>query len=255
MSLSFIHPRALLLLGLLVPIVALALAGWRQGGRRWWASLALRSTLLTLIVLALAGVQLRTRADTLTAVFVLDVSDSVPVEEQARGEALIREAVAAMPPGDRAAVVLFGQDALVERMPSEEPLLADLASVPVTARTDIARALQLAMALYPDEGARRLVLLSDGRENLGEALAQAELAAAHQIELVYQPLRAPQGEVEVLLDALQAPAEVRIGQRFELTAIVQSTAPVGATLRVFADGRLVRSMMSLAVPTDRRRRC
>ncbi|MFL7807299.1 MAG: VWA domain-containing protein [Anaerolineae bacterium] len=241
MSLSFIHPRALLLLGLLVPIVVLALAGRRQGGRRWWASLALRSTLLTLIVLALAGVQLRTRADTLTAVFVLDVSDSVPVEEQARGEALIREAVAAMPPGDRAAVVLFGQDALVERMPSEEPLLADLASVPVTARTDIARALQLAMALYPDEGARRLVLLSDGRENLGEALAQAELAAAHQIELVYQPLRAPQGEVEVLLDALQAPAEVRIGQRFELTAIVQSTAPVGATLRVFADGRLVRS--------------
>jgi uncharacterized membrane protein len=241
MSLSFVHPRALLLLGLLAPIVTLALAGRRQGRRRWWASLALRAALLTMIVLALAGVQLRTRADTLTAVFVLDVSDSVPAEEQARGEALIREAVAAMPPSDRAAVVLFGQDALVERMPSEEPFLADLASVPVTVRTDIARALQLAMALYPDEGARRLVLLSDGRENLGEALAQAELAAAHQIELVYQPLRAPEGEVEVLLDALQAPAEVRIGQRFELTAIVGSTAPVGATLRVFADGRLVRS--------------
>jgi len=217
------------------------LAGRRQGRRRWWASLTLRLALLTLVVLALAGVQLRTRADNLTAVFVLDVSDSVPAEEQARGEALIREAIAAMPSGDRAAVVLFGQDALVERMPSEEPLLADLASVPVTARTDIARALQLAMALYPDEGARRLVLLSDGRENLGEALAQAELAAAHQIELVYQPLRAPQGEVEVLLDALQAPAEVRVGQRFELTAIVESTAQVGATLRVFADGRLVRS--------------
>jgi uncharacterized membrane protein len=252
MSLSFVHPRALVLLAVLAPVVALAMASRRQGRRRWWASLALRVALLTVIILALSGVQVRTRADTLTAVFVLDVSDSIPAEEQACGEDLIRQAVAAMPPGDRAAVVVFGQDALVERMASEEPLLSDLASVPVTARTDIARALQLAMALYPDEGARRLVLLSDGRENLGEALAQAELAAAHQIEVVYQPLRAPQGEVEVLLDALQAPAEVRVGQRFELTALVDSTAPVGATLRVFADGRLVRSQELALQPGSNR---
>ena len=184
MNISFIYPDALWLL-LLLPLAAglALLRGRRRPTRaRFWSGLVLRGLLLALIVLALAGAQIRRRVNTLTAVFVLDVSDSVSAEEQARGEVLVRRSVQAMPVGDRAAVVVFGRDALVERLASEDPILPDLASVPVTARTDIASALQLAMALLPDEGAKRLVLLSDGRENLGQALAQAELAAAHGIE-------------------------------------------------------------------------
>ena len=242
MLFSFVYPQVLWLL-LLVPLTAgLALLGRRRPTvGRFWFGLALRVVLLVAIVLGLAGLQVRRHADTLTAVFVLDVSDSVPPEEQARGEAVIRETVAAMPTGDRAAVVLFGQDALVERVATEDPHLPQFASVPVTARTDIASALQLAMALFPDEGARRLVLLSDGRENLRQALAQSELAAANQIELAYVPLSGPEGEVEVLLEALDAPGDVRQGQSFNLTVLVHSTAQAEATLRVLADGQLIYS--------------
>jgi uncharacterized membrane protein len=203
--------------------------------------LILRVLLVSFIVLALAGVQLRTRADTLTVAFVLDVSDSVPAEEQMRGEEIIRQAVKEMPAGDRAAVVVFGQEALVERLASEDPILPDLASVPVTARTDIASALQLAAALLPDEGAKRLVLLSDGRENLGQALAQAELAAAHGIELSFVSLGGPEGDAEVLVEGLETPANVHQGQRFDLVALVHSTVRVGATLHASADGRVIHS--------------
>jgi uncharacterized membrane protein/Mg-chelatase subunit ChlD len=242
MTVSFVYPKLLWLL-LLVPLtVGLALLGRRRPTRaRFWGGLALRVLLLTLVILALAGIQLRLRANTLTAVFVMDVSDSVPAEERARGESIVRQAVEAMPAGDKAAVVVFGQEALVERMASEERTLPGLASVPVTARTDVAGALQLALALFPDEGAKRLVLLSDGRENLGHALAQAELAAAHGIELSFVPLSGPEGDVEVLVEALDAPADVRQGQGFDLTVVVDSTAQIGATLRVFGDGRLIHS--------------
>jgi uncharacterized membrane protein len=253
MSLSFVHPRSLSLLALLPLVVGLALLGRHRSTRkRFWVGLSLRVLLLTLVILALSGAQLRTRADTLTAVFVLDVSDSIPVEEQARGESVIRQAAAEMPSGDRAAVVVFGQDALVERMASEDPLFADLTSVPVRVRTDIASALQLAMALFPDEGAKRLVLLSDGRENLGHALAEAELAAAHEIELDYVSLKGPEGEVEVRLDSLQAPTDVRLGQRFDLTASLHSTGQVGASLRVLADGKLIHSQELRLQPGSRR---
>ncbi len=240
MSISFVYPQNLWLLLLLPMTIALALLGRRRPTRtrRFWSGLALRTLLLTLLVLALAGIQLRLRADTLTAVFVVDVSDSIPPQEQSRGEAVLRQAVAAMPDGDRAAVVVFGQDALVERLASEARTLPGLTSLPVTVRTDIASALQLALALFPDEGAKRLVLLSDGRENVGRALAQAELAAAHDIELTFVPLSGPEGAVEVLVETLDAPADVRQGQGFDLTAVVRSTAQVGATLRVFADGQL-----------------
>jgi uncharacterized membrane protein/Mg-chelatase subunit ChlD len=242
MNITFVYPHYLWLL-LLVPLTGgLALLAPRRPTRtRFWSVLALRLALLSLVVLALAGIQLRLRTDMLTAVFLLDISDSVPIEEQAHGEDLIREAISAMPDGDRAAVVVFGQDALVERLATEDNTLPGFASVPVTFRTDIAGALQLGLALFPDQGAKRLVLLSDGRQNLGKALEQTELAAAHDIELSYIPLEGPHGEVEVLVEMLESPPEVRQGQGFELTAVIQSTNPVGATLRVFADGQLINS--------------
>ncbi len=242
MSITFIYPQALWLL-LLIPLTAgLALSGPRRPTRgRFWAGLGLRALLLALIVFAIAGIQVRIPADTLTVVFVMDVSDSISPEEQARGENAIRQAIAAMPTGDQAAIVVFGEEALVERLASETRNLPDLASVPVSTRTNIAGALQLALALFPDEGAKRLVLLSDGRENLGQALDQAELATAHGIELTYVPLGSETGEIEVLLDALEAPASVRQGQNFELTAAIHSSAPASAELRVFADGQLIHS--------------
>lgn len=241
MGFSFIYPDYLWLL-LLLPLTAwLALLGRRGLNRgRFWTGLGLRLLLLLLVVLALAGIQLRLSTDRLTTVFVMDVSDSIPPADQDVGEAFIRSAVEAMPAGDRAAVVVFGQDALVERLAGEEPFLEDLTSTPVTLRTDIASALQLALALFPDEGAKRLVLLSDGRENLNQALEQAELAAAQEIELRFVALgRQPSGGGEVLVESLQGPANAREGQEFDLGVVVQSSLQTGATLRVFRDGELI----------------
>lgn len=240
MSISFIYPQYLWLL-LLVPLtVILALLG-RRGltRRRFWSGLVLRSLLLFLIVFALAGIQLRLPSNLLTTIFVLDVSDSIPEVDQAAGESFIRQAVESMPLGDRAAVVVFGQDALVERLASGEQTLPGLASVPVTTRTDIASALQLALALFPDEGARRLVLLSDGRENINQALEQAELAAAQDVELQFVPLGQQSGDAEVLVESLQAPGDARQGQEIELSVAIASTVQTRATLRMFAGGDLV----------------
>ena len=77
MSLSFVQPEWLWLL-LLIPFTAgLALLGRRRTTGRFWVSLGLRVVLLTMIVAALAGLQIRRHADTLSAVFVLDVSGSM----------------------------------------------------------------------------------------------------------------------------------------------------------------------------------
>lgn len=242
MGLSFVYPQSLWLL-LLIPLtVGLGLLGRRALSRaRLWGGLALRALLLLLIVLALSGIQLRLPSNTLTAVFVLDVSDSIPSEEGQRAEEIIRRAITAMPAGDRAAIVLFGEDALVERLASSDSALARLTSAPITTRTDIGSAMQLAMALFPDEGARRLVLLSDGRENLGFALKQAELAALQEVELVYVPLGLDTAQTEVLVESLSAPGDIREGQEFDLNVVVESTVETGATLRVLADDSLIHS--------------
>ncbi len=242
MFVSFIYPSFLWLLGLIPLTIGLGLAGkraWSQ--KRLWLGLGLRSLLLALIVLALAGLQIHLPAPSLSVVFILDKSDSISSQDQAAGEAYIRQAVHQMPGGDKAAVVVFGKDALVERPAVPDQSLPGLASVPVTTRTDIAGALQLALALFPEEGAKRIVLLSDGRENLNEALQQAEIAGMQDIELRFYALSADSAAAEVLVERLDAPVQIREGQRIDLAVSIASTVSTGATLQVLADNELVDS--------------
>lgn len=242
MRITFIYPIYLLLLGILPLTIVIGWLAWRS---RWTVrrglSLLLRLMIMVLLIFSLAGIQVRYRSNMLTTVFVLDVSDSIPPAEIARGEAIIRAALQSKPPEDQAAIVVFGEDALVERLASKESTLGQLTSNPVTSRTNLEAALQLAQALLPAEGAKRIVLLSDGRENIGTALDQAELAALNQIELLFVSLGDTQNQAEVLIDAFEAPTETRLGEHFDLSVIVQSTTRTRATLRIFEDGALLSS--------------
>jgi len=87
-------------------------------GRRR-TSLILRTLILSALVLALAGLRLELPVDRLTTVFVVDLSDSVGSAGQETALAYVRDALKARPGGDQAAVVAFGREALVERLPGE----------------------------------------------------------------------------------------------------------------------------------------
>lgn len=240
MRLSFVYPDALWLL-ILLPIIGVVgvLGGQRLPAARRWTSLVLRLIILTAVILALAGTQIARPVDELTTVFLVDASDSIPAEEQARAEQFIRLSLQHMRPGDQAAIVVFGGDALVERLPSNDGHLSQIASVPSAVRTNIAEAIQLGLALFPEDAEKRLVLLSDGQENLGQARLQAELAAARDVEIDVVPLAPPAGDAEVIFAGLHTPSGVRVGQRFELTAVVASTVSTTARLRVFGDNQLL----------------
>src|SRR5690606_21628007 len=115
MTISFDYPATLWLL-LLVPLaLGLALLGQPRlpRGRRL-ASLALRGLIMVLLVLAVAGAQIRRPVNQLTVVFLVDASDSISPAAREGATEFIRAALQAMPDGDEAAVVVFGKEALVE---------------------------------------------------------------------------------------------------------------------------------------------
>ncbi len=253
MSFSFLYPTALYALLLLPLLLALPFVG-RLGGLSkratsgkpfhvfrfsFWLALAVRALILLALILGLAGTQVVQAVQDLTVVFVVDHSDSVPQTEQKRAEEFIRASLASMKHGDRAAVVVFGENALIERLASEEPTLATIASVPRTAHTNIASALRLALALFPEGTQKRIVLLSDGVENAGRAAEVAELAVARGAQIDVVSLNPPIGQAEAYLDTLEAPSAVRKGQAFEIVAVVRSTSVGAATVRLFGDGKLI----------------
>src|SRR5690349_16874505 len=242
MRLSFIYPLALLLLGLLPLLWAFTLLA--RGGSavraswRFWVSLGLRSVALLALVLALAGTQLVRPVSALTVVFLLDGSDSVAPAQREQATQVVSQALRAKKPGDQAAVVLFGENALVERAPSQLIDLGRLTSTPIGTRTDIAEAIQLGLALFPADQQKRLVLLSDGGENSGRALEAARIAASRGVPLDVVPLRSALG-ADVLVSTLEAPDNVREGQEVKLLARVRSTISTTGRLQIFADGNLV----------------
>ncbi|MBC8077228.1 MAG: VWA domain-containing protein, partial [Chloroflexales bacterium] len=249
--LSFIYPHALWLLLLLVPLCALALALPRRlGPQRFWISLGLRSALIGALVLSLAGTQLVRGVDELTTVFLVDSSDSVSPSARGRAEAFVQESLRAMRASDKAAVVVFGGNALVERAPSAEPMFGKISSVPVAARTDIEQALQLGIALFPADTRKRLVLLSDGGENSGSAVEAARIAASRNVRIDVVDMAGPSGN-EALVARLQAPARARDGQSFQLETTIESTVAQQARLRIFGDNALLSEQtVSLAPGTN-----
>ncbi|NOZ28850.1 MAG: VWA domain-containing protein [Chloroflexi bacterium] len=245
MSLSFTHPLVLGILILVVPVILVPVLArgrrWREVSPRVWGSIALRLSIALALVLSLAGLRVVRAVDTLTVVYLLDMSDSVSAAERQRAEAFIRESIQAMPPGGRAAIVAFGENALVERLASEERRLSSIASTPIATRTNLAAAIQLGLALFPEGSQKRMVILSDGLENVGRAAEQVDLAIARGVEIAYVPLGSQRGQVEAYLDRLEAPARVRQGQRFDVTAVIQSTVAQPAVLHLFDEGTLIRS--------------
>ena len=86
-----------------------------------------------------------------------------------RRSSFIRAVSGAKRPQDGAGLVVFGADAFLEHGVARRFSLPDIASEVDGSATNIARALQVSAASFPAEGAKRLVLLSDGNENVASA--------------------------------------------------------------------------------------
>jgi Mg-chelatase subunit ChlD len=235
--LSFARPEALLLLAVLLPLaVYLSRTGMvllRRGRRRW--SLGLRIAIIMLLVLSLSGPGITIATNRLSVVFLLDHSASISTEEQAQQAAFVQDAIEALGEDDSAGVVVFGADALVDRpvLPDKAP--PDLASAPVRSYTNLAGAIRLGLAMMPAGTARRMVLLSDGRENLGDAEEATRLAAAHGVSLDVVSLAHEAGP-DVWLEGLKAPSPVRENERVSLQISISSSTNTTATLLLLMDG-------------------
>ncbi len=239
MSIHFTQPLGLILL-LLLPLTLWAargsLAALSRARRRW--SLGFRVVLLLLLVPAASGMQWVQAADNLAVVFLLDRSDSVPALQQRAGVDFVRSALATMGRRDAAAVVAFGAEAVVDRPLSADHSLPEVTSKPAPGFSNLAEAIRLGTALLPPDAQGRLVLLSDGNENLDSAESAARLAAARGVRLDVLPLTTPPGR-EVLITSLNAPSSSRAGERFDLRVTIRSTSETSATLRLLADGQLL----------------
>src|SRR5207247_10723169 len=159
--------------------------------------------------------------DRMTVVFRLAMSDSVSLAARERAYRFVAEAVKSMKPGDRQSLIVFGDAAVVDQQLTNRPTL-DRPKSEVDGRgTNIFQAIQLALAVLPPGHANRIVMLTDGRQNAGNALAGAQAAktAGSDIHYVAAQLTFTQ---EVVAEALVLPQEVKYGEPFQAKVVAWS---------------------------------
>jgi len=244
---TFTQPLFLLLLPLVAYFAYLGRPVSRYGRGRAWAALVLRCLIAALILLSLAGMQSVHGSDNLAVVFLVDVSDSVSEPERERALTFVADALAGMGPDDRAALVLFGDDALVERpmmgggpsTGSGRGELGEIASIPRTNQTDLEGAIRLGAAIFPAGSARRMVILSDGRPTLGQAEQAVQLARAQGIQVDVVPLTSQLAGGEVWLSELAAPDRLHQGEEFSLSVTARATRDTEAVLTILGGDKVV----------------
>jgi uncharacterized membrane protein len=232
-------PQALLMLVALVPVAIIGLLGVRARPRdrgRIIASTALRALIVLLVIFALAGLQLVARGGPLNVVYVVDESGSIDESTRQAAREYVGRAIAAKPPDATAAVVRFGEYAVVDRAVSVGAAWSPGEPVVSEVSTDIAGALQVAVALFPEEGNRRIVLLSDGRQTVGDAVTAARRTGAGGVQIDVVPL-GNAAENEVAIREVAATQEVPAGQKHEVRVVIQSSSDRDATVTLTDNGQ------------------
>ena len=211
-----LHQPALLLL--LLPALG-ALWLWRLPGRYLTP---LRVLVYGLAILALAEPHLMRRRGGGTLVVAADRSASLPAGSAARQESLIRAVQSHRRADDRVGVVSFAARAAIEH-PPQASAFGGFAAGHDPDASNLAEALQAALALIPAQRAGRILLLTDGRYTGADPRGAAGAAATRGIAIDYRLLaRGTAGDLAI--ERIEAPQERRTGEALLATAWIDSPA-------------------------------
>ncbi|MGZ3424744.1 MAG: VWA domain-containing protein, partial [Polyangiales bacterium] len=209
---------------------------WPQRVLSW----LLRTAFVLLLAIGLGRVAKTAYSHKVCTVYVVDVSESVPPEAlqdaqqsidkawNERGEGEVRvvtfavrpRVIGATDPADPKAVPpkIERHDAGADRVQG--------------AGTNIQAALQLAYGLYPQGYLKRVVLYSDGVQTAGDALAEAGRAREFGVKLFTVPYKRPV-PAEVAIRELRVPNKIKVGEPFEVHAIVWSNRTMKVRARMY----------------------
>lgn len=239
----FDHPMALWLL-VLAPLIGYpAIVAIRHGARlAGGASLLLRLALLIVLIAILAGLRIRgtMAARSVEVVALIDESRSIARDQGDWMYGRLHEVAHAMSPQDRLGVIAFGRDAQLAAPLSDPRLVGSPMAHPDTGGTDIAAALTAAQSLFSPESDKRILLLTDGNETRGAAMAEIPAMLEDGVR-IFAAAPSASSAKRVAVTDFYAPANIRAEQQFTFRIGIESEAPdaVDAQLRLLRDEKSI----------------
>ena len=215
LTIEFTRPVMLWAFLALVPVVWYfwkSLSDFPTWQRRF--SLSVRSLIVGCLILALAGLTLLQPTKQMFVVLAVDRSQSVDAEASAKIDDFIKQTTGARGTHELAILDFAAEPAALCAVDTQRT------PPPEKARqaTNIASAIQSAVAAVPPSHVPHVVILSDGRQTLGDAV---QAAAAAKVPISTVPLSA-RDEPEVQVAEVTAPAQVLQGEPFYVEVTIAS---------------------------------
>lgn len=216
-------------------------------------SIGLKGAFIAALTLALIDVQkVETTAKKAAAVYVVDVSESLPdaALEAARAEVeKVWRASLAEPEATRPELrlVVFGNGAKEIPLPALPPgagpdkaVLPPLPRLPVppggAPATNVQAGLRLALTLFPEGQLPRVVIATDGLETEGSLAAEGETLARFGVPVSYLDLGPIERPNELMVMKLEVPEQIQPRVRFEVATTVKASRAMKARCEVQLDG-------------------
>ena len=195
--------------------------------------LVLRLVIISLLVFALMEPVIKIPVDFTEILFVADLSDST-ISKQGEMEDFISQSLKLLPENYNGGIVTFGGNALIEQSLGSSKSFYSFNSKPDANYSNIDQALQRAAGLFSQDSRKRIVLLTDGLENAGDAVLRADALGQRGItvDVVYMET-APASEVQ--LSELTLPSSLYQGENYDIRVEIDSTVETRGVLRLYAN--------------------
>jgi uncharacterized membrane protein len=240
MKIQFTHPYWLFLLPIAIGWIVwlfvksdVHLSKWRR-----WSALAVRLVIVSALVFSIAGLQWMKPMEGMNVFYAIDRSDSVPSSQQESARDYVNKSFKHAKTGDKAGVLVFGADAALESGANPAVDLQKIQAVVSSERTDLAAAIRLGTAAFPETGQRRMVLITDGNENVGDAMTAVLAAKPLGVTFDVLPVGGMRGN-DASIQKLSLPNNLKKGQTFEVKIFAQADKPTTATVRLFRNDQFL----------------
>lgn len=244
MDIGFEHPGLLKLL-LVIPVFwgISVLAFKRLPFWRLIVSNFFRGLVLASLIFCLAGLnRIEKQPGESSLVFCVDVSDSISPENKA----WIMDSITTIEKGldeeVKRGLVVFGKDAQVMAPLGKRLGLENLRWAVDTSRSNIAGGLLTSLSIFPKDSKKKILLFTDGNENLGSGLQAAVILEKQGVEVNVMELPPPPEVKEVYVKNLVVPGEIAQGEAFEarLTVENKGSSPTSGRLHLYEDEKLLK---------------
>lgn len=227
--------------GLLLVVPAIWLGRKSMSGLGPWRqrfAIAMRVVVLVLLVMLLAMPLYVRKFNHLSVMTIIDRSQSIPEDHAGAVIGYLQQVVGEMPKEDRLGIVEVGETALIQSLPNISPMPSDQGPAFVGDRTDLEAGVRIALAVFPDDTAKRVLLISDGNENAGNLREVAEIAKANDVAIDVLPITYNHDK-EVMLERLITPHNARVGQTVAIRVVLRSSHATSGKLLLEANERAI----------------